>query len=623
MAETMDDTPPDPPKPKPPPDPVVLAKPIKKVWTEQQLAIINEFRDKKGGNVVIIARAGSSKTTVSIEGGKWSPEHKVIYAAFGNGIAAELKDRLPDHRCRAMTIHSMGCMLIGEHRKFAIDNNIKWIRADTAIAKWVHENSWDKEAAEYLKSESWLVVKLVELVKQMAPYSDLPEEVISVADDMSLANVPPTRLTSSTDFWPHREIPDLIHVVAQVVCDVLYTQTAEALIVSATEPLVIDFCDMIWIPVRCAWMIKRWPLMVVDEAQDLCFTQLEICLGMCRGRMIVVGDDMQAIYGWRGADSGALERMIKILGAKVMHLTISFRCPRAVVKEANKYVEDFHAWDNAKEGSVEHIHYADMLGSVVQGDFVLSRKNAPLMGICLKLIASGKRAMMAGNDVGLKMLKLLEGLERDRNFTDCHDMWNRLKSWASEQKEKIRESVEKKFSRAKPDRQQKEMMNRWELVLDELGMLSHMIKEIGCPKKIKWQLKHLFERSEDNCNGRKIDRTKYIFCSSVHGAKGLEAKNVYVLADTLRPERDQEEKNIAYVAITRSQENLYMCWAKDDDLFKATSGETPKLNEDWDSQEEWKKQKRDAGAESEVAKSRKQIALEQKIKEERRAGFFR
>jgi superfamily I DNA/RNA helicase len=49
-----------------------------------------------------------------------------------------------------------------------------------------------------------------------------------------------------------------------------------------------------------------------------------------------------------------------------------------------------------------------------------------------------------------------------------------------------------------------------------------------------------------------------VICSSVHRYKGKESKNVFVLNKTLKPGLSKEEKNIAYVAYTRSLDKMYL-----------------------------------------------------------------
>ena len=72
-------------------------------------------------------------------------------------------------------------------------------------------------------------------------------------------------------------------------------------------------------------------MVVVDEAQDMTSAQLEIAVGACKrgGRVVIVGDDRQAIYGFRGADSGGLDRLKKLLKAKELGLTTTYRLPEA------------------------------------------------------------------------------------------------------------------------------------------------------------------------------------------------------------------------------------------------------------------------------------------------------
>jgi superfamily I DNA/RNA helicase len=52
------------------------------------------------------------------------------------------------------------------------------------------------------------------------------------------------------------------------------------------------------------------------------------------------------------------------------------------------------------------------------------------------------------------------------------------------------------------------------------------------------------------------DPSRIVTLGSTHQMKGLESKEVYMFINTYN-ESSQEEKNLKYVAITRSKHNLY------------------------------------------------------------------
>src|SRR5579859_7996572 len=123
----------------------------------------------------------------------------------------------------------------------------------------------------------------------------------------------------------------------------------------------IDFTDMVYWPVvdTKIWLFPQ-DYILVDEAQDLSKAHHELIkkaikkdkAGKVIGRMIFVGDDMQAIYAFAGADSYSFLNLAKLPNTLVFPLTISFRCPKAVIKLANTIVPDIRATDNAIEGQV-------------------------------------------------------------------------------------------------------------------------------------------------------------------------------------------------------------------------------------------------------------------------------
>ena len=93
-------------------------------------------------------------------------------------------------------------------------------------------------------------------------------------------------------------------------------------------------------------MLARWRArcteLLVDEAQDLDRTQLELALLLAApgNRVFLVGDDDQTIYGWRLADvRRVLGLAASLPGLRRVDLTTNYRCPRPVVERAVRLVE--------------------------------------------------------------------------------------------------------------------------------------------------------------------------------------------------------------------------------------------------------------------------------------------
>lgn len=111
----------------------------------------------------------------------------------------------------------------------------------------------------------------------------------------------------------------------------------------------MDFDDLLlncyllfdrWTEVRKDWA-GRWKWVLVDEYQDTNLAQHEILLQLCRehGRLCVVGDDAQSIYGFRGA------RIDNMLGftqlyrdAKIFRLEENYRSTQNIVGAAGSLI---------------------------------------------------------------------------------------------------------------------------------------------------------------------------------------------------------------------------------------------------------------------------------------------
>jgi ATP-dependent DNA helicase UvrD/PcrA len=88
-----------------------------------------------------------------------------------------------------------------------------------------------------------------------------------------------------------------------------------------------DFTDMLSEFVRSNITVPL-DVLLVDEAQDLSHLQWRVVFQLARScrRVVVAGDDDQAIYRWAGAD---VEQFIKLEG-KVNVLGQSWRCPKKI-----------------------------------------------------------------------------------------------------------------------------------------------------------------------------------------------------------------------------------------------------------------------------------------------------
>jgi superfamily I DNA/RNA helicase len=158
-------------------------------------------------------------------------------------------------------------------------------------------------------------------------------------------------------------------------------------------------------------LIPTYDMVVVDEAQDMSRAQLLIAKGVAdlarAARIVVVGDDRQSLYGFRGAASDALDNLKAELHADELGLNTTYRCPRLVVERASRIVPDYEAHATAQDGEVRWLpNVQAMAAETAPGDFVLSRKNAPLAQVAMAHIRANKRVRVAGKDLGAGLVSL-------------------------------------------------------------------------------------------------------------------------------------------------------------------------------------------------------------------------
>lgn len=470
----------------------------KKEWSLYQKQIFKNTLQNTG-HTIVQARAGCGKTSSLIESFKYIPRGKTAIAlAFNKIIQKELAARAPSY-IQTATFHSHGLRAI----KLRFGN--------------VEIN--DNKIYDILKSFDDFSADIIDNVKQTIAQCknfliDYPSGVDQLIDQFGIDVCELDR-------------KDFISLVLKV------------LFKDKEMSNIIDFGDMCWFPFVYNLSLGSNSFVLVDEFQDLNKSQMVMAKKSCdpvNGRMIFYGDHFQNLYTFRGSDSVLIKEIEKEPTTTTLSLPISYRCPKQVIDLVKSWVPDITCPDTAKTGNIENISLNQLYDKVSPGAFILSRTNAPLIGICMKLIRLGKKANIRGRDIGANLGYLVK--KSKKKTIPAFLKW--LEKWRDSEVEKLR------AKKINP-----------EAVQDKYDCLAALCEECANLEDVKKQVKELFNDS---------DEKNVIMLSSVHRAKGLEQENVFLLRWTFRiwfndimdPSIENEELNIAYVAATRSKNNLFL-----------------------------------------------------------------
>lgn len=334
----------------------------------------------------------------------------------------------------------------------------------------------------------------------------------------------------------------------------VYDLVPRVLLECADDTSAMDYDDQVWQTVTKRLPVEQFDILMVDEAQDLNRMQQEFSLHICAtGRIVLVGDMNQAIYGFRSADVNSIPNMLARLsqserGAVELPLTITRRCPKSHVRLAQALVPAIQPMDDAPEGAVECINTDKAYTQMRPGDLVLCRTNAPLVPVCYSLIRHGVKAVIRGRDIGTGLLALVDKLVPSSNqrIQSIHALMENLTAYTQREMGKLARLGDRGASKIQA------LQDRHECIValtDGVGSISELKSKIGV----------IFADFE--ADGAPKDA---VVLGSVHKTKGLEAGTVWVLAPELLPEllphpmakrpwEQVQERNLAYVAATRAK----------------------------------------------------------------------
>lgn len=475
--------------------------------TSEQEAIIDAVRSTKD-NICINALAGAAKSTTLELICKYVTGIPILSLAFNKRIADELSKRLPSHvECR--TLNSLG------HRVWAAATG-KRLVVDTKKTYTIIKELIDGSPA----------------VQRPRLYAFMSDMIKCVEWAKTLGYVPEgkyegcKRLISSEDFWHHIEHNVLEDDPDDFVFDVI--DEAITLGIKRAYDGVIDYGDQLYMPTVFGGVWPRFPLVLVDEVQDLSALNHEMLRQLARTRLIAVGDPWQSIYAFRGAVSGGMASLVKDFRMAEFTLSVTFRCPIQVVRRAQTRVPHMKWAPWAAEGLVQHLREWD--DSIIpDGAAIICRNNAPLLKMGFNLLRVRRGINMVGFDIGKSLVKTLEKLGNPS--MDSEAVYTAINKWESERLSKGKNAA---------------------MIADKAECLRIFAEQADTLAGAIAYAKHIFEV------------TGPVQLMSGHKSKGLEFDTVFHLdpwriRTNAEGEALEQELNVKYVIETRPKVALYLC----------------------------------------------------------------
>lgn len=476
---------------------------IARVWSVFQTAIFTFIEDPDAGNAIVEAVAGSGKSTTIIHGMKKAKGSSVILV-FNKSIAEELKGK----GVNARTFHSLvfGAVMQAKGQRNPDMNKLRDICRK--------QLSFDEN-----KLYGTFAQKMVGLGRNMGIgclVPDTTEEWVAIADHH--------------DLEPEHEEADFGEGI----------EVARKLFDLCINDPRVDFDDMLYFAVKDQIALPKFDFVFLDEAQDTNPIQRAIVRKVMRpgARLVAVGDPAQAIYGFRGASSDALESIAKEFNCSTLPLSITYRCPTSVVKYAQQWVPHIQARDNAPEGKVTHLGTKWEPSIFQDQDLVVCRKTAPLISMAFKLIRANVPVMVMGREIG----QGLKTLVKKMNAVDIDHL-----------KERLSDFLEREVSKLDPEDDGPKI----EAISDKVESLLYLIDGLKEGRRTLHDLEAGIDWLFQN-------KDQAVIFATIHKSKGLEARRVFWLARSECPSKwarkdwqKQQEDNLCYVAATRAIDELF------------------------------------------------------------------
>ena len=463
-------------------------------WSAYQEAIFQSISDTQD-NLLVQAVAGSGKTTTIIAGMAYA-HGSSLFLAFNKSIAEEIRSRGPEGEVK--TLNALGHSFWRANQPRA--------QLDMYKSQNILKNMLDSDLN---KDYGYTLSRVLGAMKNNCMGLDGPVDIFDVED-----------LIDAMEF----DIPaEMIQFFAEKLC--------LALSISQSMMDVFDFDDQLYMPLYCGWKFPVFSNVFVDECQDLSPIQHRMLgeLYHLGARIVAVGDRHQAIYAFRGAMANSMDLLKGQFNMSELPLSVSYRCPLSVIREAQLLCPTILPRDGAPEGSVSKLEFDPNLFPSRQ--LVISRNNAPLFRAVLRHVRAKEPCRVLSN-----ALESFSGFIRGFKVKQSSALMAKMENWY-----RIEVAAAKK----------KGFLGKLAGLEDRYLTIKLLCEEFPTVEEILALLKRLGQGN-----------TGPIF-STIHKAKGMEADSVHIIRPDLLPSpwakseiQLAQENNLKYVAVTRAKNEL-------------------------------------------------------------------
>ena len=579
--------------------------------TPYNTKIENHFKSTNE-NIMIDALAGTGKTTMLKHLSSFiKPGEKWLYLVFNKKNQVESSKAFPKG-IEVLTTHAfLGKILkqsgkdVGGEMQLPPEGQ-KW-RKIWKIADEILPLEWPESALSYRnkKTGDWtspfhwkaksFTTKLAELGKAYAVNPLDENSALQKLEEIIVQHGLETDLSTEKNNQDRDFVPDMLEKAIELLRLTMPSGLRDK---NNAMYNFRDQDDTLWFAAlnadKIRWNPDGYKVVLMDEVQDFNECQLIMAQKLKEAgcRVIGVGDPNQAMYGFRGANAQAFEKLKGIIGSgESQALPINFRSGGNIIDwvKNNTHVQNLQTAPHlegqgkvyADGGTNPPVGYEEFIDSVSdefksnrqtsESTAIICRTNAPLAHAALHFLKNDVDFQIVGKDLSRDLVEII----KKTTFSKPENV--SIEGYADKLASHLQDVEDKwsnKISKRDEIKELKEFVSVMTSVLYYLAEKDYKESENSRPMQTVKDFQIYLERKlggldPDNEKDASIlksqDPKKKITLTTAHKSKGLEWERIFLMRpqeyDPQRPsiktqEQAQQEMNAWYVAATRGRNTL-------------------------------------------------------------------